>query len=177
MGADGGVVGIKLRDPSSQEGWNALIAAVPWELRTEDRSEHYPYREADEIPGWWYCTYGSYQDWDLGRLPGMVVEAREYAAANPGATFETWVEDIYTSSDPDYFTGAGNWAPGDMTEFLADRYLGCYSGRGTLRNTREPAEPEYLRDGFYRRSVAEWVETICRHVDIDAYPDHQETWT
>lgn len=163
MGADGGIVGIRLKDEAltSQAAMTRLVNAVPWELRYWDRYDRITYREADELPGFWYSTYGSFQNWDLGRLPDMVEEAREYAADNPGATFETWVEDIYTRPYPAYYSNS-------MEDLLTERYL---------RWSGEPSEPEWLNDGFYKRSVSEWIKTISRHVDLESYPDYQETWT
>ncbi len=169
MGADGGIVGIRLREATrtSREAMSELVAAVPWELQYQDNAEHYPYREAEELPDYWYSTYGSFQDWDLGDLPGLVEEAREYAAAHPGATFEEWAEDIYTAqwSWPDYWQG--------MVQLLADRYLGAYSPKS---DAHPPQDREY-HGGLFKRGVADWVACIERHIDLEAYPHHEETWT
>lgn len=169
MGADGGIVGIRLKEAawSSREAAAELAAAVPWELQVEDRAEHYPYREAEEEPGYWYSTYGSFQTWSLGDLRGLVREAREYAAVHPEATFETWAEDIYTSqwAQPDYWGG--------MVKLLADRYLGAYSPKCEAH----PPEDREYHGSMFKRSVAEWVATIERHVDLEADPHYEETWT
>ena len=129
MSADGGIVGIKLKahTQTSREAMSELVAAVPWELQYEDNAEHHPYREAEELPGYWYSTYGTSQEWSLGDLPGLVEEAREYAALHPEATFEEWAEDIYTSQS--WWSGMyGSFWYG-MVKLLADRYLGAHSPR------------------------------------------------
>lgn len=169
MGADGGIVGVKLREHTrtSREAMSEITSAVPWELQYQDDTEHYPYREAEEVPGYWYSTYGSFQDWSLGDLRELVAEAREYAAAHPDSTFETWAEDIYTSQ----WAWQDYW--GGMVKLLADRYLGAYAPQS---EAHPPQAEEYTMDLFKRR-VADWVACIERHVDLEADLHREETWT
>lgn len=188
MGADGGIIGIKLRGETytSSERMAELVAAVPWEVRTEDDSEHYPYREAEEIPGYWYSTYGSFQDWDLGDLVEMVDEAREMVKMlGPDATFEDWCTELYTNpltENPGWLLlpdgGLTHW--GTMSEFLAERYM-SYSryGYSHARVLQEPVDnaPGFYNDGLYVRNIAAWIAVIEAHVDLAAGVDREETWT
>lgn len=40
-----------------------------------------------------------------------------------------------------------------------------------------PPEDREYHGSMFKRSVAEWVATIERHVDLEADPHYEETWT
>ena len=91
MGADGGIVGLKLKISTSQELFNAIPEELlRWDLPDISSEEYY------KLPNWIYSTYGSFQTLDLGNLREMMEEAKEYLTKNPNSTFRDWVEDIYT---------------------------------------------------------------------------------
>lgn len=62
---------------------------------------------------------------------------------------------------------------GGMVKLLADRYLGAYSPKCEAH----PPEDREYHGSMFKRSVAEWVATIERHVDLEADPHYEETWT
>lgn len=184
MGADGGIVGVRLKGEvlTSQTAMRELTDAVPWELQFWDDYDHKPYCEAEERPGWWYSTYGSFQDWDLGDLIEMVEEAQGYLQVYPDATFETWCEDIYTnplSANPGWLSLPNGTVTGwgRMSTFLAERYMGWRRQTGTLNAPENARYGRKYEDGFYSRRVSSWVNIICKHVDIALGADWQETWT
>lgn len=91
MGASGGYIGIRMKDPSKEEKLRGILPSwVLWWDEKVCRSE-IPLK-----PDYLYGTWGR-QDLSLESLPRFQESALRYGEAHPTATFLEWYEDLYTS--------------------------------------------------------------------------------
>ncbi len=172
MGADGGVVGILLKNPENKENYDILRKIIPWEiLYFDNRDENY------EHGGFKNCiesTYGTGQDFSLEDLPSIVENAKEYGNLNPSFTFKDWVLDIYTHSYQHYIN---YYEYRDAVKFLATKYLGFHWHCNERGFTRSPDQiKDEQQEPFYLFNIKKWEEDINKLLNLNSiYSD--ETWT
>ena len=91
MGGSGGIIGIKMKDPSKEEDLRRiLLLGMIWWDEKVCRSE------IPLTPGYLYGTWGR-QDLSLESLPRFQEAAMRYGESHPTATFLEWYEDLYTT--------------------------------------------------------------------------------
>lgn len=163
MGADGGIVAIKLLAPENEQNHalSRLREIIPWQfLYWDNRQENNAYlRESgDQFFGYVISSYGSFQTFSLFDLPNFIEESENYSKIYPNSTFLECASDFSTQPWHDYRFP-------DLIKFFNYNYMLNY-------NTFS----KFQYEEWENMKIKTWVNIVNNIINKDYVLRHR-TWT